>query len=65
MDGPRDDHTQRSKSDRERQMPSLVCGFKHMTQMNLPTKQKQTHREQTHGCQGGVGQVKDGVGVWK
>ena len=29
-----------------------------MTQMNLSTKQKQTHRhrEQTHGCQEGVGE---------
>ena len=35
-----------------------------MTQMNLSTKQKQTHRhrEQTCGCQGGV----DGGGMdWK
>ena len=32
--------------------------------MNLPTKQKQTHRhtEQTCGCQGGGGWEKDGVG---
>ena len=32
--------------------------------MNLSTKQKQTHRhrEQTCGCQGGLG--RDGVGVW-
>ena len=36
-----------------------------MTQMNLPTKQKQTrrHREQTCGCgEGGV--ERDGVGGW-
>ena len=26
-----------------------------MTQMNLPTKQRWTHREQTGGCQGGGG----------
>ena len=33
-----------------------------MTQMNLSTKQKQTHRhrEQTHGCQGGGGRGMDG-----
>ena len=40
-------------------MISLICGMTHtMTQMNLSTKQKQTHRhrEQTCGCQGG--------GVW-
>lgn len=26
-----------------------------MIQMNLPTKEKQTHREQRCGCQGGGG----------
>ena len=31
--------------------------------MNLPTKQKQTHREQTCGCQGGGERVQDGLGV--
>ena len=37
-----------------------------MTQMNLPTKHKQTHkdREQTCGCQGGGTGRRDGVGVW-
>ena len=36
-------------------MISLICGIQNMTQMNLCTKQKQTHshREQTCGCQGG------------
>ena len=36
-----------------------------MTQVNLPTKQKQTHRhrEQTCGCQG-RGVERDGQGVW-
>ena len=34
--------------------------------MNLSAKQKQAHRhgEQTCGCQGGRGWVRDGVGVW-
>ena len=40
-------------------MISLICGIQNMTQTNLSTKQKQTHRhiEQTSGCQeeGGVG----------
>ena len=37
-----------------------------MTQINLSTKQKQTHghREQTCGCQGGGGWGRDGVGGW-
>ena len=34
-------------------MISLICGIYNMTQMSLPTKQEQTHREQTCGCQGG------------
>ena len=34
--------------------------------MNLPTKQKQTHRprEETCGCQGGEKRERDGWGVW-
>ena len=37
-----------------------------MTQMNLSMKQKQNHghREQTCGCQGGGGWMRDGVGGW-
>ena len=45
---------------------SLTCRFSNMTQMNLPTKQKQTHRhrEQACSCQGG-GEVKEGgSGIW-
>ena len=44
-------------------MISLLCGIQNMTQMNISTKQKQTHRyrEQTCGCQGGGGV---GEGVW-
>ena len=36
-----------------------------MTQMNLPTKQKQTHRhrEEIGGCQGERRQSRDGLGV--
>ena len=34
--------------------------------MNSSTDQKQTHRhrEQTFGCQGGIGSRRDGLGVW-
>ena len=37
-----------------------------MAQMNLSTKQKQTHRhrEQTCGCQGGGCWGREGLGVW-
>ena len=37
-----------------------------MTQMSLSTKQKQTHRhrEQACVCPGGVGEGRDGLGVW-
>ena len=35
-----------------------------MTQMNLPTKQKQIHtqKEQTCGCQGGTGLAEEWIG---
>ena len=39
---------------------SLICGIR-VTQMNLSTKQKQTHRGQTCGCKGKLG--RDRVGV--
>ena len=33
----------------------LICGICNTTQMNLSTKQKQTHRQgKTCGCQGGL-----------
>ena len=55
MDGPRDYHTKWSKSDRERHIIwyHLYVESKKMIQMNLFTKQKQTHRprKQTYGCQ--------------
>ena len=39
-----------------------------MTQMNLSTREKQTHghREQTCGCQwgGGEGRGREGLGAW-
>ena len=42
------------EKDRYHMIP-LICGISNMTQMNLPMKQKQTHRhkEETCGCQGG------------
>ena len=55
MNGPRDNHTKQSKSERERQIPcdiTYMGNLKHDT-MNITSKQKQTHRhrEQTCGCQ--------------
>ena len=45
-----------SQTEKEKyHMTSLICGIsKEMIQMNLLTKQKETHRlrEQTHSCQG-------------
>ena len=47
MNEPRDDYTECSKSDRDRRhMISHVWNLIKMTQMNLSTKQKQTHRFQ-------------------
>ena len=58
MDGCRDYHTKWSKSDRERQIPydtAYMWSQKKMIQMNLFTKQKQTHRhrKQIYGYQMG------------
>ena len=61
MDGPRDYHTKWSKSERERQLSYNIAYMwnlkKEKTQMNLFTKQKQTHRhiKQTYGYQRGKG----------
>ena len=47
MDGPRDSHTEWSKSDREIQISydmAYMWNLKNMIQMNLFIKQKQTHR---------------------
>ena len=45
-----------SQTEKEKyHMTSLICGIsKEMIQMNLLTKQKETHRlrERTHSCQG-------------
>ena len=49
MDGPRDFHTKRSKSDRERQVSydiTYMWNLIKMIQMSLFTKQKQTNRSQ-------------------
>ena len=35
-----------------------------MTQMNLLTKQKETHRERTYGCQRGKMGGRDSRGLW-
>ena len=58
MGGPTDDHTKWSKLDRERQISYDIAhmwNLKKMIQMNLFTKQKETHRlkEQTDGYQRG------------
>ena len=56
MDGPGDHHTKQGKPDRERQILydiTYMWNLKKMIQMNLFTKQKQTHRcrKQTYGYQ--------------
>ena len=46
-------------------MISLTCGISNLIQMNLSTKQKQTHRhrKQTYGYPRGKG-GRDKLGVW-
>ena len=63
MNGPRDCHTEWSKSDRERQISydiTYMWYLKKLVQMNLFTKQKQSHRERMYlwlpgGKSGGEG----------
>ena len=55
MDGPRECHTEYSKSDREGEIPydiPYMQNLEDVIQMNLFTKKKSTHRlrEQTYGC---------------
>ena len=47
-------------------MISLICEIQNMTQMNLSTKWKQTHRhrKQTCGCHGGDGLGTDRKRGW-
>ena len=52
MAGPRDCYTEWSESERERQISydsAYMWNLKKLIQMNLFTKQKQTHREQIYG----------------
>ena len=65
MDGPRDYHTKQNKSEREKyHMILFICRIQNMTQMNVSTKQRQMHREQTCGCCGGRGKGRGVLGVW-
>ena len=65
MDGPRDCHTEWSKSDRERNTIwyHLYVESEKVIQMNLSTKQKESYRsrKQTYGYQG----VRGGGINWK
>ena len=70
MDGTRDSHTERSKSERESQIPcDITYIWNLLYDTNEPFHRKETHglEEQTCGCQGwaGRGEEKwDGLGVW-
>ena len=58
MDGTRDSHTKRSKSERERLVPyDITYMWNLIYGTNEPFHRKETHGlgEQTSGCQGGVG----------
>ena len=49
---------------RKRNIMYHLCVESKMTQMSLSVKQKQTHREQTCGCQGEGVWASDGMGGW-
>ena len=68
MEGPRDYHTKWSKSDSKRQISydiTYMWNLK-MIQMNLFTKQKQTHslRKQAYGYKKGKGGGRNKLGGW-
>ena len=51
MDGPRNDHSKSSKSDKDKyHMTPLICGILNMTWVNLSTQQKRAHRHRTQTC---------------
>ena len=64
VDGPRDYHTEQSKSERDRQVPYDIayCGIESMRQIDISMKQKQTHnyRELTCGLPRGRGWIGKG-----
>ena len=50
-DGPRDDYTKSATHRKSGSVKiSLVCGILKKIQMNLPIKQKQTHRHREQNC---------------
>ena len=50
MDGPRDYHTKRSKSDKDKiTLYHLYVESKKIIHMNIYTKQTQRHRKQIYG----------------
>ena len=55
-----------SQTDKEKYIYHLYVESSRMVQMNLFTKQKQTHRlrKQTYGYQRGKVQGRDKLGVW-
>ena len=58
MDGTRDSPTERSQSERERQIPyDITYNWNLIYSTNEPVHRKENHglREQTCGCQGGGG----------
>ena len=68
MDGPRDYHTKRTKSERERQISydiTYMWNLKYDTNERIyETETDSQIKRTTCGYQGGVGQGRDGLGVW-
>ena len=64
-DEPRDDHTEQSKSRKDKyQMVLLIRRISNMIQMNLFIKQKKTHRKQTYRNQRENVGGRDKLGIW-
>ena len=53
MDGPRDEHTKRTKTEKDKyDMTLIISGIQNMAQMNISMKLTQSHRENRRGCRG-------------
>ena len=66
MDGPGDDHTKWSQTEKDIYNIAYMQNLKKMIQLNSFTKQKQTHRhrERTYGYQRGKDGGRGRLGVW-
>ena len=67
MDGPRDDHTKRSKSERERQTPcdiTYTWNLKYNTNQHIYETERDSQTWRTDLWLPSGGRGREGLGVW-